>query len=99
VLWVRPPRSDGFWPGPSRALAVAKIERVERELAAGMPWIAVLQRFGDDKVRAANPGDFGYLDLSSVYPVLREALEPLAVGQYSPIIEVPHGLALYLRTE
>jgi hypothetical protein len=99
VLWVRPPHADGFWPSPSRALALAKIQRAERELAQGMPWIVALQRFGDEKVRAANPGDSGYLDLSIVYPVLREALEPLAVGQYSPIIELPHGLALYLRTE
>jgi hypothetical protein len=99
VLWVRPPLADGFWPAHSRALALETIETARRELLAGMSWWAALTRYGDEKVYAVNPGDSGYLDLRTVHAVARDALEPLQVGEYSAIIEMPYGFALYLRTE
>jgi hypothetical protein len=99
VLWVHPPYSDGFWPAPSRAEAVDMIESARRELLAGMPWPVALTRYGDEKVTALNPGDTGYLNFESIYPVAREAIESLQVGEYSRVVEMPFGLALYLRTE
>jgi hypothetical protein len=99
VLWVRPPLSDAFWPAPSRARALADVETAHRELAAGLPWHAALTRYGDDKVYGALPGDSGYLNLRTAWPALRVALESLSVGQYSRVVEIPHGLAIYLRTE
>jgi hypothetical protein len=99
VLNVKPPHADGFWPAPSRAAAVARIEKASRELAAGMPWMMALQRFGNDKVYAVNPGDTGFLSMSTVYPAARDALEPLRVGEYSRIVELPYGLLVYRRTQ
>jgi hypothetical protein len=99
ILWVRPPLADGLWPAPSRALALQTIEKARRELLAGMPWESALSRYGDEKVYAVNPGDTGYLNLPSLFPVVRAALERLGVGEYSPIVEMPYGLAIYLRTE
>ncbi|MES1188345.1 MAG: hypothetical protein ABUL60_31305 [Myxococcales bacterium] len=99
VLSVKPPRAGRFWPAPSRELSLSSIERAERELRAGVRWTAILQAVGNDRVHAANPGDIGYLDFDTLYPAARAVLEPLAVGQYSQIVELPYGLAIYLRTE
>jgi hypothetical protein len=99
VLWVRPPLSDEFWPATSRARALAEIEAAQRDLVAGLPWQAALTRYGDEKVYAAVLGDSGYLNLQTLWPALRAVLEPLKVGQYSRVVEIPYGLAIYLRTE
>ena len=99
VLWVHPPYSDGFWPARSRDEMAAVIEQARRELLAGLPWSAAVVRFGDERVTYANPGDTGYLNLETLFPVAREALEPLNVGEYSRVVEMPFGFALYLRTE
>jgi hypothetical protein len=99
VLWVRPPLSDAFWPRPSRAHAVLDIEAAHRDLLSGLPWHAAVVRYGDEKVYAAQPGDAGYLKLDTVWPALRAVLEPLQVGQYSRIVEIPYGFAIYQRTE
>ena len=64
-----------------------------------MPWMMALQRFGNDKVYAVNPGDTGFLSMSTVYPAARDALEPLRVGEYSRIVELPYGLLVYRRTQ
>lgn len=98
-LWVRPPLADGLWPAPSRALVVQTVETARRELLAGMPWETALLRYGDEKVYPGNPGDTGYLNLATLFPVIRAALERLQVGEYSHIVEIPYGLAIYLRTE
>lgn len=99
VLWVRPPLSDAFWPRPSRAQALLDIESAHRELLAGMPWHAALVRYGDERVYARSLGDSGYMDLDTLWPALREALAPLQVGQFSRVVEIPYGLAIYQRTE
>lgn len=99
VLTVKPPRAGRFWPAPSRELALAQIERARRELVAGARWTALLQTIGNDKFHAVNPGDIGYLDLDTLYPAARAVLQPLEIGQYSEIVELPYGLAIYLRTE
>lgn len=99
VLWVRPPLSDAFWPASSRERALLEVETAHRELLAGLPWHAALVRHGDEKVYAALPGDSGYLNLDTLWPALRAVLQPLAVGEYSRIVEIPYGLAIYQRTE
>jgi hypothetical protein len=99
ILWVRPPRADGLFPGVSREAALHTIETAQRELAGGMAWEAALLRFGDEKVSAINPGDTGYLNLENVYAGARVVLESLEVGQYSRITELPYGFAIYKRTE
>jgi YD repeat-containing protein len=99
VLWVRPPLSDAFWPAPSRARALLDVEAAHRDLLAGLPWHAALVRYGDEKVYAASPGDSGYLNLATLWPALRVVLEPLTVGQYSRVVEIPYGVAIYQRTE
>jgi hypothetical protein len=99
VLWVHPPYSDGFWPAPSRAAAVETIETARRELLGGLPWASALARYGDEKWSVVNPGDVGYLNLETIFPVARAAIESLEVGEYSRVVEMPFGLALYLRTE
>jgi hypothetical protein len=99
ILWVKPPLADGFWAAPSRALAVKTIETAQRELLSGTSWYRALMVYGDDKVYPGNPGDTGYLNLDTVYAAVRAVLEPLKVGEYSRIVEMPYGLAIYLRTE
>lgn len=99
VLSVKPPRAGGFWPAPSRALALAKVERARRELLAGKRWAAALKAFADGKISGKSPGDIGYLNFESIYPAARAVLEPLEVGQYSEIAELPYAFTIYLRTE
>jgi hypothetical protein len=99
TLWVRPPLADGLWPAPSRALAVQTIEQARRELVAGMSWEKALLRYGDEKVYPVNPGDTGYSNVSTLFPAIRAALARLEVGEYSRIVEIPYGFAIYLRTE
>jgi hypothetical protein len=99
VLSIKPPRAGGFWPAPSRPLVLASIERAQRELLNGGRWAAALFAFGDGKVSGANPGDIGYLNFETIYPAARSVLEPLSVGQYSEIVELPYAFAIYLRTE
>lgn len=99
VISIKPPRAGGFWPAPSRSFVLSLAERARHELLAGARWPAVLQAFGDGKISAANPGDIGYLNFETIYPVVRSVLEPLSVGQYSELVELPYAFAIYRRTE
>jgi YD repeat-containing protein len=99
ALIVRVPHSDAFWPGRSREEALSRIETARRELLKGMAFDRALRSFGDPSVNDTHPGDIGYLTLRHVYSAVRAAAENLKVGEYSEIIEIPFGFALYLRTE
>ena len=74
-------------------------ETAERELRAGLPWHAALVRYGDERVYGGQLGDAGYMNLETLWPALRAVLAPLQVGEYSRVVEIPYGLAIYRRTE
>jgi hypothetical protein len=98
-LVVRVPHSDEFWPGHSREEALGRIESARRELLAGMPFEQALRQFGDTTVSVTHPGDVGYMSLTRVYSTVRMADESLKVGEYSEVVEIPYGFALYQRSE
>jgi YD repeat-containing protein len=98
-LIVRVPHSDAFWPGHSREEALGRIESARRELVKGMPFDQALREFGDMSVSVTHPGDMGYMNLTRVYSAIALVNEPLRVGEFSEVVEIPYGFALYQRSE
>ncbi len=88
-----------FWPVRSRQASLSNIEMARAQLLAGVPFEEVMGRYGDEPVKGNHPGDIGYDDPKVFYRTARLAAEPLAVGQISPVVELPFGFALYQRTE
>lgn len=96
-VYVRQP--NDFWPARTREASLARIEAARARLVSGVDFTRVLQQYGDEKVELIHPGDMGYQDPKRFYSAARVAVEGLAVGQYSEIVELPYAFTMYQRTE
>ena len=98
-LSVNVAQPDEFWPARTREASLARIETARAKLLAGLDFTRAMHEYGDDRVDAIHPGDTGYQNPSRFYSAARVVVEPLAIGQYSEIVELPFGFTLYQRTE
>jgi len=98
-LSVNVAQPNEFWPARTREASRSLIETARSKLLAGLDFTRALYEYGDDTVDRIHPGDMGYQDISRFYGEARMAVEPLAVGQYSDVVELPFGFTVYQRTE
>ena len=98
-LSVEVGQPNEFWPARTREASLARIEVARERIIGGLDFTHALQQYGDEKVNLIHPGDLGYQDPKRFYSAARVAVESLAVGQYSEIVELPFGFAIYQRTE
>jgi hypothetical protein len=99
AIFVRPGYADRSWIPDSREEALARIEEARKNLLAGVPFEIVVARYGDERVALKNPGAAGYPNPRRVFTPLRLAMESLKVGEYSEVLEYPHGFVVYQRLE
>ncbi|HET7544313.1 MAG TPA: peptidylprolyl isomerase [Polyangiaceae bacterium] len=99
ALSVAVAQHDELWPARTRQASLSRIEAARAQLLAGLDFTRALYQFGDETVDTIHPGDIGYHDPQHFYSAARLAVEGLAVGQLSEIVEVPYGFQLYQRTE
>lgn len=96
-VYVRQPNE--FWPARTREASLARMDAARASIVTGLDFTRALQQYGDEKVELINPGDLGYQDPKRFYSAARAAVEGLAVGQYSEIVELPYAFTMYQRTE
>ena len=89
--------APSFAPSEERAAAHARIEAALQALKAGESFVEVVNRYADRKYADAD-GELGFFVLDDLAPKLREAVETLSVGQYTPVIETGQGYqVIYLE--
>ena len=70
-----------------------KAQRIVTRLDAGENFITLAQAESIDPTAAAG-GLLGRLGLSTLPPILRDALEGIAPGHVSPVVQIPTGFAI-----
>lgn len=85
--------APSFAPAEERAAALARMEAAIVALKSGEAFVEVVKRYADRKYAEAE-GELGFFMLDDLAPKLREAVETLAVGQYTPMIETGQGYQL-----
>ena len=98
-LSVNVAQPNEFWPARTREASRARIATALSKLVAGLDFTRALYEYGDNTADRIHPGDLGYENTSRYYTEARLALDSLAVGQYSEIVELPFGFTVYQRTE
>jgi peptidyl-prolyl cis-trans isomerase SurA len=68
-----------------------RAEKAYKDLTAGKPFADVARGISDDP-SAKQGGDIGFVKRSDLLPTLRDSLNNLAPGSFTPIIPTPYGL-------
>jgi peptidyl-prolyl cis-trans isomerase C len=85
---------------PTEAEAKAKIEDLEKQIAAGADFGKLARENSDDQASAAKDGDFGVMKQDSSYPpAIKTAVFLLKQGDVSAPIKQPNGFYLIRADE
>lgn len=68
-----------------------RAEKAYKDLTAGKPFGDVARGISDDP-SAKQGGDIGFVKRSDLLPTLRDSLNNLAPGSFTPVIPTPYGL-------
>jgi hypothetical protein len=82
---------------PQRQAVRERAEAILRRLDAGEPFAQVAAETTENPRGRANGGDLGFLPLRDDW--LRQAVEPLEIGDYSRILESEYGLDIIQLTD
>ncbi|MDX9788136.1 MAG: SurA N-terminal domain-containing protein [Desulfobacterales bacterium] len=82
--------APAYAPAEEKTTAYKRMEAAMLALKAGEPFVEVVKRHADRKYAVAE-GELGLFNLEDLAPALKEAVENLAIGQYTPILETGQG--------
>lgn len=82
-------------PEPDRAAAMAKIEKIQQQLAQGKSFAALAKEYSDDKGSAKQGGDLDWVEHGQMVKPFEDALFALKkTGDVSDVVETQFGLHL-----
>ncbi|MCA9752559.1 MAG: peptidylprolyl isomerase [Gemmatimonadetes bacterium] len=79
----------------ARNQAKARAEAIRQRLLAGEDFAEVARETSDDPTSAEKGGELGTVPAESLEPKLREAIEPLQVGEITEVLEDPRGYSIF----
>lgn len=71
-----------------------KMQDVYAELTAGASFATLAEQYSESPL-AAKGGDLGFIAFEDISPRLQEAVKPLSVGEFTPVIETDQGFQIF----